>query len=167
MMINFTQINQRYLLGGVVTLGVITTAVFFYIAATWYADWQLAHQIIKPVVKLDTDANARLIASIPEQHLFGISATGDMPVTNLELRVTGIARETNEANENVSKAYISIAGAPSKIFQVGDTLPDGVKIYQITTDTVILENAGQLEKLPLPREKLQFKPRDADLEERE
>ena len=148
------QLNQRYLLGGVITLGGFVFATFLYVASAWYLDWQLANQQPAPAVKMDTDANARLIATIPDQHLFGISATGDMPVTNLQLRVTGIARETDANNDNISKAYISIAGGPSKIFQVGDTLPDGVKIYEITPDTVILENAGQLEKLPLPREKL-------------
>ncbi len=96
------------------------------------------------------------------KHLFGMSATGDMPITNLELRVTGIAREADAQSENVSRAYISIAGGVSKIYQVGDSLPDGVKIYDITSDTVILENSGKLEKLPMPRQKLQFKPRDQE-----
>lgn len=159
------QMNQRYLMGGVTALAVLVAASYLYVFSAWYLDWQLAHHTPAPTVKLDIDANARLIAAIPEQHLFGISATGDMPVTNLQLRVTGIAREIDANNENISKAYISIAGSPSKIFQVGDILPDGVKIYEITSDTVILENAGQLEKLPLPREKLEFKPRDPAPEE--
>lgn len=167
MMMIPVQLNQRYLLGGVAALGVIVGVVFIYVMSAWYLDWKLAHQSVKPVVQLDTDANARLIAAIPDQHLFGVSATGDMPVTNLQLTVTGIARETDANSENASKAYISIAGAPSKIFQVGDTLPDGVKIYEITNDTVILENAGQLEKLPLPREKLEFKKRDPEAETEE
>lgn len=156
------QLNQRYLLGGVSALGLLVLCTFIYVTAWWYLDWKLAHQSVAAIVKQDTDANARMIASIPEMHLFGVSATGDMPITNLQLRVTGIAREMDAHSENVSKAYISIAGAPSKIYQVGDTLPDGVKIYDITPDTVILENAGQLEKLPLPREKLEFKPRDPE-----
>jgi type II secretory pathway component PulC len=159
------QLNQRHLLGGVIALGLFVAVTFIYVVSAWYLDWQLAHHTPAPVVNVDVDANARLIAAIPDQHLFGLSATGDMPVTNLQLRVTGIARETDANNTNISKAYISIAGSPSKIFQVGDTLPDGVKIYEITSDTVILENAGQLEKLPLPREKLEFKPRDPEPEE--
>ena len=155
------QLNQRYLLGGIISLGIFVAATFIYVASAWYLDWLLANQTVAPVVK-HNNANAHLIAAIPSQHLFGVSATGDMPVTNLQLRVTGIAREADAHNENVSKAYISIAGGPSKIYQVGDTLPDGVKIYEITPDTVILENAGQLEKLPLPREKLEFKQRDSE-----
>jgi type II secretory pathway component PulC len=156
------QLNQRYLLASIAALGLFVAATFIYVISAWYLDWQLAHQKITPDLKLNNDSGARLIATIPSQHLFGLSTTGDMPITNLQLRVTGIARETDAHNENISKAYISISGGPSKIFQVGDNLPDGVKIYEITPDTVILENAGQLEKLPLPREKLTFKPRDPE-----
>ena len=64
----------------------------------------------------------------------------------------------------VSKAYISIDGQPSKIYQVGESLPSGVKVYDITPNEVVLENDGNLEKLPLPREQLKFKPK---LEEHE
>ncbi len=162
MMILNIQLNQRYLLGAAAALGAMVLLTFVYIGSMWYQDWRLAHQTSTVKVSLNADANSLLIASIPSQHLFGLSATGDMPITNLQLRVAGIAQETNANSENASKAYISIAGGPSKIFQVGDNLPDGVKIYEITRDTVILENGGQLEKLPLPREKLQFKPRDTE-----
>lgn len=158
------QFNQRHLLGGVIALSLCVAATLIFVVSAWYLDWKLAHQTVHASVKQDNSA-AQMIAAIPSQHLFGISPTGDMPVTNLQLSVTGIARETDETNENVSKAYISIAGAPSKIYQVGDALPDGVKIYEITPDTVILENAGQLEKLPLLRQKLEFKPRETETEE--
>lgn len=156
------QINQRYLMAATTLLGLLLAVTLIYVLTTWVQDWQLAHQTVASTVKLDSGTNAQLIANIPNQHLFGLSATGDMPITNLELRVTGIAREADAQSENISKAYISIAGGPSKIYQVGDSLPDGVKINDITPDTVILENAGKLEKLPLPREKLQFKPREQE-----
>jgi type II secretory pathway component PulC len=162
-MITFNmQFNQRHLLGACAALSVVVLATFTYVVSAWYLDWKLAHQTVATTINVDADANARLINSIPKLHLFGLSATRDMPITNLQLRVTGSAREANAKNENTSKAYISTSGQPSKIYQVGDSLPDGVKIYEITPDTVILENAGQLEKLPLPRTKLTFKPRDSE-----
>lgn len=157
-MILNVQMNQRYLMAIAAALSLFVVITFCYDFTAWYFDWKLAHQVLTNKVKLD-DSSARLIASIPNQHLFGLSETGEMPITNLQLRVTGIAREANAMGENVSKAYISIAGSPSKIYQVGDSLPDGVKINDIKPDTVILENGGRLEKLPLPREPLQFKPR--------
>lgn len=156
------QINQRYLVGATAALGILLTVTLLYVLTSWIQDWRLAHQAVVSNLKLDSGANAQLIADIPNQHLFGLSPTGDMPITNLELRVTGIAREADAQRDNTSKAYISIAGGPSKIYQVGDNLPDGVKVYDITPDTVILENGGKLEKLPLPREKLQFKPREQE-----
>jgi hypothetical protein len=55
-----------------------------------------------------------------------------------------------------------MSGQPSKIYQVGDSLPYGVKVHEITHDAVILENGGHLEKLPMTREKLKFKPRDTE-----
>ena len=99
------------------------------------------------------------IETIPNNHLFGIAfAKGNVPITNLQLRVTGIVKVNNE-QENNSKAYISMSGQSSKIYQVGDSLLNGVKIYAISNDSVILETDGRLEKLPLPREILQFKER--------
>jgi general secretion pathway protein C len=158
MTLNNLQLNQRHIMAIAIALSIIVFMTFCYDLSSWYWDWKLAHQTITAKVNMD-DSSARMLARIPDQHLFGLSATGDMPITNLQLRVTGIAREANAQGENISRAYVSIAGAPSRIFQVGQSLPDGVKINDITPDTVILENGGKLEKLPLPREKLQFKSR--------
>lgn len=163
MMILNRQLNQRYLLAFALAMSILVLFTFCYDFSSWYFDWKLAHTTPAVKVRLD-DNTAREIAAIPNQHLFGLSASGEMPVTNLQLRVTGIAIEANALGENVSKAYISIAGAASKIYQVGDSLPDGVKINDIKPDTVILENGGRLEKLPLPREPLQFKPREKEEE---
>jgi type II secretory pathway component PulC len=122
----------------------------------WQGDWKLAHQtMFVPVIVKTTEPD--IIALISENPIFGQSPKlGDMPITNLQLRVTGIVK-TN--NQHASKAYLSISGQLSKIVKVGDHLPDGVKIYDISKNAVVLENNGRLEKLPLPREKLVFKKR--------
>ncbi|RDI38057.1 type II secretion system protein N [Aquicella lusitana] len=164
MIINFPT-QQRLTLGLCAALAVLLGFTFVYSITQWYGDWELTHQAPPPAPTLTSaDATTRMIAAIPDQHLFGKSFTGsgEVPITNLQLRVTGIVKVTTEQNGNASKAYISIAGQPSKIYQVGDTLPYGVKIYEITPDAVILENDSQLEKLPLPREKLQFKTRQSE-----
>lgn len=124
----------------------------------WHDDWVLAHQEIKTAPTVSADQTATLIAAIPSEHLFGKSISNEVPLTNLQLRVTGIVKVENDTYGSYSKAYISISGQPGKIFQVGDSLPYGVKIEAITSDAVILENDGRMEKLLLPREKLQFKP---------
>lgn len=127
----------------------------------WYSDWATTrlHETTAQAFNAK-DETAEMIAAIPSEHLFGQKLAGsNMPITSLELRVTGIVKAA-EGTESTSKAYISISGQPSKIYQVGDSLPYGVKVYEITADTIILENDGHLEKLPLPRDRLQFKNRE-------
>ncbi len=160
----FTQINfsQRSMMGIGAAIAALICITFFYSAWQWHNDWLLAHQETSTVPAMaKTDEMADMIAAIPDEHLFGkpFTKTGQMPITNLQLRVTGIVKVDTEQYGVFSKAYISIAGQPSKIYQIGDSLPYGVKVYDITPDAVILENEGHLEKLPLPREPLKFKPK--------
>ena len=162
-MIVNTNFKQRLALGLGLALLLAVSFTLIYSISQWRNDWVLAHQEItaKPTMAAADTANT-LITAIPNTHLFGKSFSGNVPITNLQLRVTGIVKASTEQNGAISKAYISMSGQPSKIYQTGDNLPAGVKIYDITSDAVILENDGHLEKLPLPREKLQFKMRAAE-----
>lgn len=147
-----------------IALAVLVVFTSVYALWQWRNDWVIAHQAITASPTVSTsDDTATLIASLPHAHLFGQSLEGDnMPISNLQLHVTGIVKVQNEQQNEVSKAYISISGQPSKIYQVGDSLPDGVKVYDIAPDAIVLQNDGRLEKLPLAREKLQFKPRTSE-----
>jgi type II secretory pathway component PulC len=157
--------EQRALLGACLLSAGLVAFTGIYTLTQWVGDWTLAHPqpANKPAIAA-TNESAALIAAIPDAHLFGksFSDTGNVPITSLQLRVTGIVDIDDGEGGSASKAYISIAGAPSKIYQVGDSLPYGVKLYSISADTVMLENDGKLEKLPLPREPLAFKPRDTE-----
>ena len=153
---------RQYMLGGLAILAATTCFILGYSLWQWHSDWQLAHQEqghAPSVAK--SDPSLGMISAIPNDHLFGeaLNGLGEAPITNLQLRVTGIVKVEDEVDGNTSKAYISIAGKPGKIYQVGDSLPYGVKIYAINADAVILENDGHIEKLPLPRNPLQFKPK--------
>lgn len=154
---NFLTLKQQSAISICAATAALAVLTLFMALWQWHNDWALAQQSFTqtaPVV-----SNTDMIARLPEDHLFGKAfSTGNMPITNLQLRITGIVKVNNEQGNSVSKAYISIEGQPSKIYQVGDSLPYGVKVYEITNDSVILENNGHLEKLPLPREKLQFRP---------
>jgi Type II secretion system protein C len=142
-------------------LGIILLVLLISSVQQWYQDWQLAHQTAAKAYVSTKNETAEIIAALPRAHIFGQNlSSSDVPVTNLQLRVTGIVSVPNEDDHASSKAYISISGQPSKIFKMGDELPNGVKIYDITADTVILEHDGDIEKLPLPRESLVFKARD-------
>jgi type II secretory pathway component PulC len=156
------QLPQRAALGICAFLATLAFFTLIYTLWQWRDDWITAHQEIVTAPNLTTDRTAKMIASIPDEHLFGksLTKTGEVPITDLELTITGIVKVNKEENGVFSKVYISMSGQPSKIYQVGDSLPYGVKIYDITDDTVILENGGKLEKLPMKREPLQFKPQE-------
>jgi general secretion pathway protein C len=161
-LISSIQVTQRTLLSLCVGLGVLLATTLGYCLWQWYDDWRFTQQPMSAATKIDNaNAVASLINHIPDDHLFGKSV-GQMPVTNLQMSVTGIVKVLHHHSHHASKAYISIDGQPSKIYKVGDVLPNGVKINDITTDAVILENEGRSEKLPLPREKLKFKPKNRE-----
>lgn len=162
MLTNIT-LNEKKVLGlGIAFLVVICFTLFNALTAWWH-DFSLIYKkndnnaFILPV----TNDTTNIITAIPDEHLFGQSftQTGDVPISSLALQVTGIVKVNDDDHREVSKAYISMGGNRSKIYQAGDTLENNIKIYGITQNSVILENKGQLEKLPLPREPLQFKPR--------
>lgn len=158
-MINI-ELPQKVILGLCISLFAFVLFFLAYSFYQWYADWKLAHVAIAKVERLSVaDDKAIFIATLPNMHLFGQSDM-TVPITNLRLQVTGIVKRLEEKDNEFSKAYISIADQPSKIYQIGDSLPYGVKVHAITPDAVILENDGRLEKLLLPREKLLFKSRE-------
>lgn len=155
--INF---SERTIIGVCIASAAVVFLTFVLAIWQWHSDWMLAHQKINSLPLIaKSNQTADVIAAIPNEHLFGKSMNKlrDMPITNLQLRVTGIVKVDTEQSSAFSKAYISIAGGLSKIYQVSDNLPYGVKVYDITSNAVILENDGHLEKLPLPREQLKFK----------
>jgi general secretion pathway protein C len=135
----------------VITLG--------YTAWQWTSDWHLAHEpLLRSVSVQANDETAARIAAIAKAHLFGGSpSAGSVPVSNLQMVITGIVNVEKTSPSLHSKVYISIAGEPSKIYHVGDTLPYGVTIHEIKNETVIFNNGGRLEKLSLGRQKLIFK----------
>jgi hypothetical protein len=125
--------------------------------STWRADWSLTHKTPEAPVVIAKTASNNILKTLPNGHLFGNADNplGHMPISSLQFRVIGIAKVSDQPEH--SKAYISVAGNSGKIFRIGDLLPYGVRVYDITNDTVILENNGQLEKLPIPRDSLVFK----------
>lgn len=152
--------SHRIVMGICIAMASLVGITFSYSIWQWHNDWVLTHQqktAALPIIPSPSEASD-IIAAIPGDHIFGksIAKLGQMPISNLQMRVTGIVK-VSEQSGLISKAYISISGEASKIYKVGDSLPYGVKVYDITPDAVILENDGKFEKLPLPREKLKFK----------
>jgi type II secretory pathway component PulC len=127
----------------------------YQILSAWREDYLLAHYPPKPSHVLSTHTEtAKMIAAIPEQHIFGHAPeTGLVPITSLQLQLVGVIQTIPEGN---SRVIISKAGNPGKVYRIGDSLTSGVKINAVTPTGVILDNSGSLEKLPLSRPPLQF-----------
>lgn len=169
MTLNFMNLNklrlpadlqQQGLLGICLATAAAVLITSLYSAWQWHQDWTMAHRetIAAPAMNT-TDFLENTIKTIPDNHIFGANTNklGNIPISNLQFRVTGIVKMENSQQGANSKAYISTAGQISKIYQTGDLLPYGVKVYEISSNAVILQNDGHLERLPLPRESLQFK----------
>lgn len=155
------QIRQQNAM--IISIGLLFCFIFSLLIAlhAWYQDWQLTQIKVVPPLLTSKNDMAALITAIPEVHLFGQTINNaQVPVSSLQLKVTGIV-STDDNKGAGSKVYISAEGQPGKIYKTGEIVSHGVKVYEISKNTVILENNGKLEKLPLVREKLQFKSRPA------
>jgi type II secretory pathway component PulC len=147
--------GQRASLAAVTMGGLLLLFSLVNAPITWYDDYQQGHSpsssstALPPVMNHDFSH----ILRIPDQHLFGESETAAFPVTRLPLHLMGVIHATGK---NASRAIISEASQPGKIYQTGDILPSGARITAITSDGVILENGRQKEKLPLVRPSLSF-----------
>lgn len=125
---------------------------------TWHADLLLARMPTTATAQVfdSTHTETALMEALPTQHLFGLAADEDtdfLPITSLQLHLTGVVKNSDD---KTSKAIISEAGQPGKLYTVGDELTAGIRIYSITDDGIVLEHNGRLEKLPLARPRLQF-----------
>ena len=151
--------RQQATFMSVICLAMLTGVTLLYALWQWVDDWRLIHQALPSLPDIKT-IQAINLENIPTAHLFGQSPAKitEVPISSLHLQVTGIVKIEDSADDKASKVYLSISGQPSKIYRIGDSVSDGVKIDSITADTVILENNGRFEKLPLHREALQFKP---------
>lgn len=149
------EISSTHLLLGVLCLmALLTLTTLCSSIYQWQKDWYLTHHNNA----VATTPTKIIVPDKPlaDAHLFGTPAQiNDMPISNLQLRVLGISKATDHHGH--SKVLLSISGNPGKVFKIGDHLPYGVTVYDITANAVILENNGLLEKVPLPRPLLEFK----------
>lgn len=151
----------------------LVTSVLIVLAAANLAD--LTWLWLQPVAKVDVaplQANDSITAAGANQphygeqiaalHLFGKAEqpqakttqtapaevdVENAPETNLNLTLKGVLA-TGDAN---SFAIIATARSRSQqLYQVGDSLPGGVKLHSVYGDRVILQRSGRLETLTFP-----------------
>ncbi len=102
-----------------------------------------------------TGVNADRIASA---HLFGeanaveaaapVQDLEDVPETQLNLKLKGTIAASADQQ---SMAIIAEGNGDEKVYELNDAVPGGANIHAIRLDRVILERAGRLEELRLPR----------------
>ena len=93
------------------------------------------------------------IQSVVAAHLFGVPAAGtqdegNAPQSSANLLLAGTIA-TQDPKHGV--AIISEAGAPSKVYSVGERI-GGAALHSVYLDHVILDRGGALETLLLPRQ---------------
>jgi general secretion pathway protein C len=93
------------------------------------------------------------IQTVVSAHLFGVppAATqdeGNAPQSSANLLLAGTIA-TQDPKHGI--AIISDAGAPSKVYSVGERI-GGASLHSVYLDHVILDRAGALETLVLPRQ---------------
>jgi len=154
-----TDLGRRAGLGALAASAFLLLTLAMHSFSTWYQDWTMTHHTVASSESssgISSDVS-QLIMKIPAQHLFGqyqMVQSEVLPVTSLQLRLVGVIKTPSDQS---SKVIISEADKPGKVYQIGDGLPSGVRVSNITQDGVILDNAGRLEKLPLQRQALSFK----------
>ncbi len=97
------------------------------------------------------------VQSIINAHLFGEASPAeqaagdpaDAPETNLSLVLAGTIAASDPKS---GFGIIGESATTAKLFSVGDSVPGGARLHAVYGDRVILERAGQLEALLLPRD---------------
>jgi general secretion pathway protein C len=120
--------------------------------------------IIAPPVQISraTSAGAGTadVQSIANAHIFGEASAEAIVVvpqeshenlaeTRLSLELKGTLAS---ADENASIAIIADAGEEEKIYSIKDTVAPGATLHAVYADRVVLNRAGNLEVLKLPKE---------------
>lgn len=84
------------------------------------------------------------------------SLWGQPPVTDAEhAQDTRLPLALRGVLAGSGLALISASGQAEKVYRVGDDLPGGARLRAVHEDHVLLERAGVLERLALPKEGLQ------------
>lgn len=113
-------------------------------------------QVPEPVVTASLPRAQRSgvdIQTVVQAHLFGVAPAatqdeGNAPQSSANLLLAGTIA-TQDPKHGI--AIISEGGAPSKVYSVGERV-GGASLHSVYLDHVILDRAGALETLLLPRE---------------
>jgi general secretion pathway protein C len=98
------------------------------------------------------------VEGLVKAHLFGeakgelepqVVEVVDAPETRLSLKLNGVIANDDKMS---AFAFISDNRGEEKIYRINDPVPGGVKLHAIFADRVLLNRAGKLETLRLPKD---------------
>ncbi|MGD9889201.1 MAG: type II secretion system protein N [Halothiobacillaceae bacterium] len=140
------------------TLSVVLLAILMSILARW--TWLLLPvtptepSVITPAPSANAPATSPL-ASISSARLWGtapaVAASSVTQDTRLPLSLRGVLSGQMDGE---SLAMIEASGSGTKVYRTGDSLPGGAILKDVLIDHVLIERAGNIERLPLPRQNL-------------
>lgn len=76
-----------------------------------------------------------------------------IPSSILDLKVVGILKSIPASS---SQVIIQLSDGREKIYQINDRLPGNAKIIRITSDYILINRQGKIEKLTLKKLELKF-----------
>lgn len=147
-MINIKQLNWDNLTRNPF-IPLIVAGLFVILSAWMIYDWILSFKLAPPQVAPVQVQPAAPIPQIANLHLFGIQEqVAAIPISQLHLTLQGTV--VDAFDESKSHALIMSPGEPTKVYTVGEYVPGNAKVAKIESYAVILDNAGQLQRLNLP-----------------
>jgi general secretion pathway protein C len=164
MMISLTDIEDKLLRPKVAHIVFLTMAVFLAYqlisgVVQYYQIYQElnrtavqpSHHLAKknPSLSMQKTLNTPIFGEYIPKALVDL----DVKPSGLDLTLEGIVFSNDSKH---SMVIISAPGNKTQTFSIGDTVPGGAKIKQITPDGVVLKRDGQLESLSLPKNELNF-----------
>lgn len=99
-------------------------------------------------------------------HLFGVYQPANLnpnqlPRSTLNIQLNGVFVAVPES---LSQAVLTIPGESQKVYYQGAELTENAKLYQILSNSVIIQYNGELQSLLLPEQNANFGTRPASLD---
>ncbi len=131
---------------------VLWAAWMIYSSVNLYFDVSAPPPASKETITVNAPRQ-NLSQALQQVHVFGAVATSDIPSADFGMKLQAVFINPPPAN---SRALIVLTGQAAQSFAVGDTLPNGARVYQILPDSVVLMQNGKLVKLTFALQGLDF-----------
>lgn len=136
-------------------LGIIQRGLWLVVIMTGIFVAWLLWPMLSATEQQTKTAEVAKLADIASLHVMGeyrMTSAEHLPVTQLPLALQGLYYD--ESGQR-SRAIVSQNGGVPTTVQVGDKIA-GATVKQILAQNLVLDNAGHLERLPLPMKELRF-----------